>query len=248
MTLAEAAERVGVTPATLRRWALQGLVPQYEGTWTTAAVSHARVVHRMRERGHSIAEIRLATEQGRLAFGYLEDLFPSGDRVYTLKRGRGRDRTRAGADRADRHLARAQLRAGRLAHRRRSAAAALHLRGARRGAAAGGDAAARAGLRPGAGAGGRRRGPAVPPVRARAADAVGRDEPRDGRADGAISRRDLLPLVLAGAGPGPPALPPVLRRAGRRRPHGGRSRRGRPRSSAGCASRSRSPTWPGTRG
>jgi adenylate cyclase len=85
MTLAEAAERVGVTPATLRRWARQGLVPQFAGTWTTAAVSHARVVHRMRERGHSIAEIRLATEQGRLAFGYVDDLFPSGDRVYTLK-------------------------------------------------------------------------------------------------------------------------------------------------------------------
>ena len=85
MTLAEAAERVGVTPATLRRWALQGLVPQFAGTWTTAAVSHARVVHRMRQRGHSIAEIRLATEQGRLAFGYVDDLFPSGDRVHTLK-------------------------------------------------------------------------------------------------------------------------------------------------------------------
>jgi adenylate cyclase len=85
MTLAEAAERVGVTPATLLRWARQGLIPQFAGTWTTAAVGHARVVHRMRERGHSIAEIRLATEQGRLAFGYVDDLFPSGDRVYTLQ-------------------------------------------------------------------------------------------------------------------------------------------------------------------
>jgi adenylate cyclase len=85
MTLAEAAERVGVTPATLRRWARQGLIPQFAGTWTTAAVGHARVVNRMRRRGHSIAEIRVATEQGRLAFGYVDDLFPSGDRVYTLK-------------------------------------------------------------------------------------------------------------------------------------------------------------------
>jgi len=85
MTLAEAAERVGVTPATLRRWAREGLVPQFDGSWTTAAVGHARVVHRMRERGHSIAEIRIATEQGRLAFGYIEDLFPSDGRVYTLK-------------------------------------------------------------------------------------------------------------------------------------------------------------------
>ncbi len=85
MTIAEAAERVGVTPATLRRWARQGLIPQFAGTWTTAAVGHARVVHRMRERRHSIDEIRLATEQGRLAFGYIEDLFPSGGRVYTLR-------------------------------------------------------------------------------------------------------------------------------------------------------------------
>jgi adenylate cyclase len=85
MTLAEAAERVGVTPATLRRWARQGLIPQFAGTWTTAAVGHARVVHRMRERGHSVDEIRLATEQGLLAFSYVDDLFPSGGRAYTLQ-------------------------------------------------------------------------------------------------------------------------------------------------------------------
>jgi adenylate cyclase len=85
MTLKEAAERVGVTPATLRRWVTQGLIPQYDGSWTTAALGHARIVHRMRERGHSLAEIRQATEQGRLAFGYIEDLFPTGGRVYSLQ-------------------------------------------------------------------------------------------------------------------------------------------------------------------
>jgi adenylate cyclase len=42
-------------------------------------------VYRMRARGHSIAEIRRATEQGRLAFGYIEELFPAGGPVYTLK-------------------------------------------------------------------------------------------------------------------------------------------------------------------
>jgi adenylate cyclase len=85
MTLREAAQQVGVTPATLRRWLKDGLIPQYDGSWSAAAVGHARVVHRMRERGHSLQEIRRATEQGRLAFGYVEDLFPTGGRVYTLR-------------------------------------------------------------------------------------------------------------------------------------------------------------------
>ncbi len=77
MTLQEAAERVGVTPATLRRWTRDGLIPQYDGEWTPSAVGTARVVARMRHRGHSLAEIRKASEEGRLAFGFLEDLFPT---------------------------------------------------------------------------------------------------------------------------------------------------------------------------
>ena len=85
MTLEEAARRAGVTPATLRRWARQGMIPQYDGGWTRAAVGHARVVARMRERGHSLDEIRRATEQGRLAFGFLEELFPPEDTVYTVQ-------------------------------------------------------------------------------------------------------------------------------------------------------------------
>ena len=76
MTLTAAADRVGVQPATLRRWVRRGLIPQYEGEWTPAAIGTARVVARMRERGHSLAEIERATGQGRLAFGFLEDLFP----------------------------------------------------------------------------------------------------------------------------------------------------------------------------
>jgi adenylate cyclase len=77
MTLAEAARRVGVTPATLRRWVRRGLVPQFDGQWTPSAVGAARVVARMRERGHSLAEIQRATDAGRLAFGFLEELFPA---------------------------------------------------------------------------------------------------------------------------------------------------------------------------
>jgi adenylate cyclase len=85
MTLQDAAARVGVSAGTLRRWAREGLVPQYDGQWTPAAVAHAKVVARMRERGHSLEDIRTATEEGRLAFGYVEELFPSGDGHYTIE-------------------------------------------------------------------------------------------------------------------------------------------------------------------
>lgn len=84
LTLQEAADRVGVTPATLRRWVRTGLVPQFTGAWTPAAVGHARIVARLRERGHSLTDIRNATKDGRLAFGYIEDLFPHDGRVYSL--------------------------------------------------------------------------------------------------------------------------------------------------------------------
>jgi adenylate cyclase len=77
MTLTDAARRVGVTPDTLRRWVRRGLVLQFDGEWTPSALGSARVVARMRERGHSLAEIQRATEEGRLAFGFLEELFPS---------------------------------------------------------------------------------------------------------------------------------------------------------------------------
>jgi adenylate cyclase len=85
VSLSDAAERVGVTPATLRRWIRQGLIPQYDGEWTRAAIGQARVVARMRERGHSLEQIRTATEEGRLAFGFLEELFPSQPQRYSFK-------------------------------------------------------------------------------------------------------------------------------------------------------------------
>ena len=84
LSLAEAARAVGVTPATLRRWAGQGLIPQYDGAWTTSAIGHARVVARMRERGHSLKQIRAASEEGRLAFSYVEELFPAAEGAYTI--------------------------------------------------------------------------------------------------------------------------------------------------------------------
>jgi adenylate cyclase len=78
LSLEEAARRAGVAPATLRRWVREGLVPlAADGTWTPAAAAQARIVARLRERGHTLAEIRQANEEGRLAFGYVEELFPA---------------------------------------------------------------------------------------------------------------------------------------------------------------------------
>jgi adenylate cyclase len=76
VTLAEVARELDVSPATLRRWARDGLVPLPDGRWTPAALAHARIVARLRRRGHSMAEIRAASESGRLAYGFMEDLFP----------------------------------------------------------------------------------------------------------------------------------------------------------------------------
>ncbi|MGH2840954.1 MAG: adenylate/guanylate cyclase domain-containing protein [Solirubrobacteraceae bacterium] len=81
---AQVARAVQTTPATLRRWIKRDLIPQYDGKWTPAAIAHARLVARMRERGHSLEEIRDAGESGRIAFGYLQEIFPSLDRTYTL--------------------------------------------------------------------------------------------------------------------------------------------------------------------
>jgi adenylate cyclase len=85
MNAEEAAGRVGVSQATLRRWARAGVIPQYDGNWTAAAIGHGRVVARMRERGHSLAEIRRATQEGRLAFGFLEELFPTDQDRYSIR-------------------------------------------------------------------------------------------------------------------------------------------------------------------
>jgi adenylate cyclase len=72
--LKEAAEKAGVKPETLRRWVKSGVIPEMDGgvdDWSPAAVAHARIVARLRDRGHSLARIREATEQGRLAYGYI---------------------------------------------------------------------------------------------------------------------------------------------------------------------------------
>jgi adenylate cyclase len=85
LTLKQVAARAGVTQGTVRRWVKAGLVPQFEGTWTPAAASHVRIVARLRERGHSVQRIREASQSGKLAFGYIDELLPSTEGRYTLK-------------------------------------------------------------------------------------------------------------------------------------------------------------------
>jgi adenylate cyclase len=86
LSLRDAAARAGVSTQTLRRWSREGLIPQYDGTWSSGAVGHARIVARLRERGHSLGEIKKATDEGRLAFGYIEEIFSGvDDRTYSLK-------------------------------------------------------------------------------------------------------------------------------------------------------------------
>jgi adenylate cyclase len=85
LTLTDVARRVDVKPETLRRWVREGVVPLADGAWTPAAVAHARLVARLRDRGHSLAELKAASQAGRLAYGYVEDLFPSDEPTRTLE-------------------------------------------------------------------------------------------------------------------------------------------------------------------
>jgi len=76
ISLSEASRRAGVSAGTLKRWAEEKVVPVRRGRWTAAAAAQARVVARMRERGHSLQDLKRAGREGRLAFGFTEDLFP----------------------------------------------------------------------------------------------------------------------------------------------------------------------------
>src|SRR4249920_1877584 len=77
ISVAEASRRSGVSASTLKRWAEEKVLPVRRGRWTAAAAAQARVVARMRARGHSLEDLKRAGREGRLAFGFAEDLFPA---------------------------------------------------------------------------------------------------------------------------------------------------------------------------
>ena len=54
MTLTDVARSLDISPATLRRWVAEGIVPLRDGEWTPAALAQARLVARLRARGHSL--------------------------------------------------------------------------------------------------------------------------------------------------------------------------------------------------
>ena len=75
ISLREASRRSGVPASTLTRWAEEGILPVRRNRWTAAVAAQARVVARMRDRGHSLEELKRAGKEGRLAFGFAEELF-----------------------------------------------------------------------------------------------------------------------------------------------------------------------------
>jgi adenylate cyclase len=77
LKLAQVAARAGVSQDTVRRWVIKGLVPGYHAlpsSWTPAAAAYVRVVARLRARGHSLEQIKRASDNGQLAVGPIENL------------------------------------------------------------------------------------------------------------------------------------------------------------------------------
>jgi adenylate cyclase len=84
-TLAQVAAGADVSPATVRRWIAKGLVPGFDGRWTPAALAYVRVVARLRARGHTLEQIKRASDNGQLAVGPIENLLSGSEPRYTLR-------------------------------------------------------------------------------------------------------------------------------------------------------------------
>ncbi len=84
-TLTQVAAHAGISPGTVTRWIRKGLVPGYTGRWTPSAVAYVRVVARLRARGHSLEQIKRASDNGQLAVGPLENLLAGSEGRYTVR-------------------------------------------------------------------------------------------------------------------------------------------------------------------
>jgi adenylate cyclase len=85
LTLAQVAARASVAPGTVRRWVKEGLIPQYNGGWSAPAARQVGIVARLRERGYTLAEIREASDSGRLALGDVESFLSVPEGRHTLR-------------------------------------------------------------------------------------------------------------------------------------------------------------------
>src|SRR5215218_2755373 len=85
ISLSEAARKSGVPARTLKRWAADQVVQERKGRWTAAAAAQARVVARMRERGYSLEDLKSAGKEGRLAFGFTEEIFSGSQETYSIE-------------------------------------------------------------------------------------------------------------------------------------------------------------------
>jgi adenylate cyclase len=85
LTLAQVAARAHVSPATVKRWVQMGLVPEYAGHWTPEMVAYVRIVARLRARGHTLEQIKLAGENGQLVTGPIETLLNTRDGRHSLR-------------------------------------------------------------------------------------------------------------------------------------------------------------------
>jgi adenylate cyclase len=84
ISLSEASRRSGVPASTLKRWAAEKVIPVRRGRWTATAAAQARVVARMRERGYPLEDLKSAGREGRLAFGFAEELFAEDEGEVTV--------------------------------------------------------------------------------------------------------------------------------------------------------------------
>ncbi|HUA12103.1 MAG TPA: adenylate cyclase regulatory domain-containing protein [Solirubrobacteraceae bacterium] len=85
LSVGEVAANAGVSAGTVRRWVAAGLVPGFDGEWTEGNNAWVRVIARLRDRGHSLAEIRRAIEEGRLVTGPVEYLLQPRRGHHTLR-------------------------------------------------------------------------------------------------------------------------------------------------------------------